>query len=582
MRYRAILFMICSLLGIDTYLKAEIITYDFSSASNWVTEPNGDSHPNTGTSALLNKIYYKGTNDCFVGKGNVYFSEGYLMLKSDASLQVPHKESWSINKITLHAHSGGSTSVEVNIYREKGGASSTALVWKKTDYDYEYTIIKEHKQSQLYIRTTNSNNARITKVTVDYTPKESTDESLDNSSVSAPIFKPSTSTFSTESLDVVISAAKGCVIYYTTNGTTPSLENLEECSKGSVATFYASDSPITLNAIAVDSISGKYSNVSSATYTYIDPTIKNDGSREKPFSVAEVKQMVADKRNKWVKGVIYGVWVVLNEDISNVVTSGFNSSTNIVIGDELTHIPIRLTDEKSKTIRKEINLEDHPYLIGKEILVNGLLTKCYDSFGVAEVADYEITYDVPINSYGCATLFLDMPVLVPSGSTAYYCTTEGEFVNLLPVEERIIPDSMGVIIKSKPNTTSCLIYTTETNKNEEYYITKNQLTGFTKDTTIVANDNAYYALNAKENKVGFYIPGATTEVGFTAKAHKAYLQVPIEQKAPMYLIHWEDDETRITSPSQAIDEVIYDLLGRKITFLTPGLYIKGGKKIIVR
>lgn len=569
--------MICSLLGIDTYLKAEIITYDFSSASNWVTEPNGDS-PNTGTSALLDKIYYKGTNDCFVGKGDVYFSEGYLMLKPSASLQIPHNENWIINKITLHAHSGGSTSVKVNIYNshEGGAASSTALTWGTKDYDYEYAIKDDHKQSQLYIRVTNSYNARITKVTIDYTLNDSSN----NSSVSTPIFTPSTSTFSSESLDIAISAAEGCDIYYTTDGTTPTLENLEKCSTGNIATIYASTSPIVLNAIAVDPVSGECSNVSRATYTYVAPAIENDGSKEKPFTVAEVKQMVADKRNRWVKGVIYGV--VVNEDISDVVTSGFNSSTNIVIGNDLIHIPIRLTDEGSETLRKDLNLVDHSYLIGKEILVKGLLTKCYDSFGVAEVTDYEITYDVPINSYGYATLFLDMPVSVPSGSTAYYCTTEGEYVNLLPVEERIIPDSMGVIIKSKPNTTSCLIYTTETNKNEEYYIANNQLTGFTKDTTIVANDNAYYALNAKENKVGFYIPGATTEVGFNAKAHKAYLQVPIEQKAPMYLIHWEDDETRITSPSQAIDEVIYDLLGRKITFLTPGLYIKGGKKIIVR
>ena len=423
---------------------------------------------------------------------------------------------------------------------------------------------------------------RIESMSITYTSgnENEDDDEEDIVTVSAPIFKPSTSTFSSESLDVAISAAEGCDIYYTTDGTTPTLENLEKCSTGNIATIYASTSPIVLNAIAVDPVSGECSNVSRATYTYVAPAIENDGSKEKPFTVAEVKQMVADKRNRWVKGVIYGV--VVNEDISDVVTSGFNSSTNIVIGNDLIHIPIKLTDEGSETLREDLNLVDHSYLIGKEILVKGLLTKCYDSFGVAEVTDYEITYDVPINSYGYATLFLDMPVSVPSGSTAYYCTVGGDYAKLHSVGT-LIPAEVGVILESSPNTTCTLSYSaTGSNEYEEDIRNSNLLIGYTKEHVITNSEYAYYALNVKDNKLGFHIPQTMTNSGFTAKGNKAYLQVPKENEAAMFILRREVDETEIMHIHHTTDKTVYDLWGRIISNPTSGMYIKGGKKVVIK
>lgn len=423
-----------------------------------------------------------------------------------------------------------------------------------------------------------SEQIRIKSISITYI--SSNDDEEDVVIVSAPIFNPSTSTFSSESLDVAISTAKGCDIYYTTDGTTPSLENLEECSKGNVATIYASNSPIVLSAIAVDPISGKGSNVSSATYRYIDPTIENDGSKENPFTVAEVTQMGANKSDKWVKGVIYGT--VVNGDINNVATSGFNSKTNIVIGDENSHIPVELPD--GSRFREEINLVDHPYLKGKEILIFGDLTNFYNSpKGITEVEKHEITYDVPINSYGYATLFLDMPVSVPSGSKAYYCTIEDNYAKLHSIET-IIPDSVGVILESSPNTTCTLSYSpTGGSKIEEENIrSTNLLIGYTKDHVIPNSEYAYYALNVKDNKLGFYIPQSMTDSEFMAKANKAYLQVPIENKAAMFILRREVDESEIVHINSITDETIYDLWGRIISTPTPGVYVKGGKKIVIR
>lgn len=422
-----------------------------------------------------------------------------------------------------------------------------------------------------------SEQIRIKPISITYI--SSNDDEEDVVIVSAPIFNPSTSTFSSESLDVAISAAKGCDIYYTTDGTTPSLENLEECSKGNIATIYASNSPVVLNAIAIDPISGECSNVSRATYTYIDPTTENDGTEKRPFTVAEVKRMTVNKPDKWVRGVIYGT--MAGTDASEVVTSDFRSRTNIVIGDELTNIPIKLSDNDA--LREAINLVDHPYLLGKEILIKGFLTDYCSSKGVTEVEEYKITYDVPINSYGYATLFLDMPASVPTGSKAYYCTIEDNYAKLHAIET-IIPDSVGVILESSPNTTCTLSYSpTGGSKIEEENIrSTNLLIGYTKDHVIPNSEYAYYALNVKDNNLGFYIPQSMTDSEFTAKANKAYLQVPIENKATMFILRREVDESEIVHINSITDETIYDLWGRIISTPTPGVYIKGGKKIVIR
>ena len=69
---------------------------------------------------------------------------------------------------------------------------------------------------------------------------------------------------------------------------------------------------------------------------------------------------------------------------------------------------------------------------------------------------------------------------------------------------------------------------------------------------------------------------------FTAKAYKAYLQVPKGQGASMFVIQRADDETEIIPMTATTDDVTYDLQGRRVAHPTAGIYIKGGKKIVIR
>lgn len=574
-------------------LKADNIrSYDFSSVANWVTEQNGTIHPNTGTSALIKEIFDTKTGDCFSGKNDVYFSDGYLMLKPNASLKIPCNSDWTINKVILHSHIGLATDVKVSIYTSHDGntKASTILTWSK-DADHEYEITEKHKTSALYIRTSNSKNARITNITIEYT-------STNSSPILAPTFNPGSSTFSSETLVVNISATEKHDIYYTTDGSMPSYTNANIYNgiKGNVATIYASSSPITLQAIAVNPTTGECSDVSSATYEYLsptdpeeptepqepqEPTEPNDGSKSKPYTVAEIWDMTASstQQGQWIRGTIYGTISNDNELMPNGVVK-----TNLVIGDATKYVPIQLPDED---IRKNINLKEHPYLLGKELLIKGNIEKYQNKLGLVSPTTYEISYSVAINSYGYASLYLDMAAEVPSSCTAYYCTTEGNEVYLHPVGE-IIPDSTGVIIISDEHNSTCtLTYTIEKNSNEERILAENQLVGYAKDTAVDEDGYAYYALNAKDKQVGFYIPQTAKDqtdasAGFTAKAYKAYLQVPEENKTVAFVIPHRDDETDIAPITQTPEKSVYDLQGRVVNNPTRGIYIQGGRKIIFK
>ena len=566
-----ITLIICCFQSVALHLKAETITYDFSSPEMWTTELGGTAHPSL--SATISKVYYIGTNDCFVGKNDVYFYEfGGLMLKPNASLRLPSNSDWTVHRVIIHSHENASTSVKVNIHSSHDGAPvSSSLKWETKDSDYTYDIFSSYKNSSLYVMATNSN-ARISSITIEYTSATST-------SIPAPVFTPATTSFSTASLDVTVEAAEGCEVYYTKDGTTPSYTDTGNYvgTKGNTVTINASDSKVTLQAIAVDPTTGKCSSVSSATYTYV--AVVNDGSsKAKAYTVAEVKVMSAGtiRTGRWVRGTIYGTMV--NSDIKEVTTTDFKPS-NIVIGDELIHIPIQLVNNTD--VRNEINLVDHPYLVGKEILIQGTLEFYCNSMGVKAPSQYQITYDVPINRYGYATLYLDMPVSVPAGSTAYYCVTDGARANLYPVGN-VIPAGVGVILSSTPDKNCTLTYTTETNSNEESIRADNQLIGFVRETVVGHDEYVYYALNAKDGKVGFYIPQTTTGAGFTAKANKAYLKIPAESQAAMFVLHDGADETAIVPMVHTIGDIIYDLQGRAVSSPVPGIYIVGGKKVVIK
>ena len=196
-----------------------------------------------------------------------------------------------------------------------------------------------------------------------------------------------------------------------------------------------------------------------------------------------------------------------------------------------------------------------------------------------------LSTEVAINKYGYSTWYAGMPVAVPEGMKAYYCIVDGNTAVL---------NDMGTVI---PANTGAVLYAEEaiigtggsyamsyTNESITTDITKNLLIGYVQDTE-VNNGKAHYALNVKDNVVGFYVP-KTTEEGttpsatstFTAKAGKAYLELEPTASAVSLVIRRNSD-TSIDAATVIPEDIIYDLTGRRVITPSKGIYIVNGRKV---
>lgn len=195
-----------------------------------------------------------------------------------------------------------------------------------------------------------------------------------------------------------------------------------------------------------------------------------------------------------------------------------------------------------------------------------------------------LSTEVAINKYGYSTWYAGMPVAVPEGMKAYYCIVDGNTAVL---------NDMGTVI---PANTGAVLYAEEaigtggsyamsyTNESITTDITKNLLIGYVQDTE-VNNGKAHYALNVKDNVVGFYVP-KTTEEGttpsatstFTAKAGKAYLELDPTASAVSLVIRRNSD-TSIDAATVIPENIIYDLTGRRVITPSKGIYIVNGRKV---
>lgn len=116
---------------------------------------------------------------------------------------------------------------------------------------------------------------------------------------------------------------------------------------------------------------------------------------------------------------------------------------------------------------------------------------------------------------------------------------------------------------------------------EEKLYNANMLVGVTEPTTIGSTDGTKTNYILKD---GAFHP---TSVG-TVKANKAYLQLPTSAAREMLTIDFDDETTgvkgvsEVKEVSEVNDDSWYDLSGRKIAQPTKGLYIKNGRKYVIR
>ena len=118
-------------------------------------------------------------------------------------------------------------------------------------------------------------------------------------------------------------------------------------------------------------------------------------------------------------------------------------------------------------------------------------------------------------------------------------------------------------------------YTTESTDD----VSANQL--LVSDGTVTGDENTIYVLANGTNGVGFYL----VENGSAITAGKAYLQVS-GGAARQFIGFGDDNETtgidNLTPALSKGEGVYYDLQGRRVAQPAKGLYIKNGKKVIIK
>ena len=162
---------------------------------------------------------------------------------------------------------------------------------------------------------------------------------------------------------------------------------------------------------------------------------------------------------------------------------------------------------------------------------------------------------------------------------AYTATVSDDKI-ILHMLGRVIPKGTAVIIVGEDNSISM----TRDDASAAEYSAVNDLKGVdlpTARTSLTSNDSyRLYMLSNKNNNFGFHSFAAAN-----VPARKAFFTVPSSANARAFSMVFEDDATVLGKLRIANDESsVYDLNGRKVSGnnLKPGVYVKGGKKVVIK
>lgn len=277
-----------------------------------------------------------------------------------------------------------------------------------------------------------------------------------------------------------------------------------------------------------------------------------------------------------------------NTEMKNQVSTSDNPKVNFISYNGDNGVYIKGTGKAEnyaiRYYKNESRFRYYPYY-------NNLPIQLYKLNQTSSAYTYYTTslnIEVTANKYGYSTWYSTVPVNIPEGLNAYYCTIEESTIATLHPISGIIPSSTAAILYSSEAATTqssktyTLSYTNATTQN----VSGNHLIGYTEDTE-VNNGVSHYALNALNGIVGFYVPktaigdNPTPESAFIAKAGKAYLSINPNEAPISYAIK-RVDETDINPTIETMPRCemqIYDLFGRPIKHAGKGIYITNGKKV---
>ena len=183
-----------------------------------------------------------------------------------------------------------------------------------------------------------------------------------------------------------------------------------------------------------------------------------------------------------------------------------------------------------------------------------------------KTSDYWCTYYNPTTNVKVST----------AGVSIYKAALSGETLALSKVDGNVIKGGQAVVLKS---TVGGELEMEETPDDATGDYTGNELKGTTE--AINGNGKIYVLNYTQENGVGFYQLSANGTLG----ANKAYLEYNGSNARAFFSFGFDDETSGIENTSRTDDTnrgEVYDLQGRQVKQPARGLYIKSGKKVVIK
>ncbi len=194
--------------------------------------------------------------------------------------------------------------------------------------------------------------------------------------------------------------------------------------------------------------------------------------------------------------------------------------------------------------------------------------------------DRKLVKSVKIGTNGYSTLYLGKAVVIPSGVKAYTGELNGDYLNLTELSGTV-PANTGVVLMGEEGETAKFYLSAQNPAAVEGNALTGCLIATERETYLAANcpGGSIYALATIDEETAFY-----TYTGTNLPANKAFLALPAAQNAPkVRIMQGETAIEQMGQDNQPNQQEIYNLQGQKVERISmPGLYIVGGRKILVK
>lgn len=191
--------------------------------------------------------------------------------------------------------------------------------------------------------------------------------------------------------------------------------------------------------------------------------------------------------------------------------------------------------------------------------------------------EYKIKGDCTDINYWSTFIDKHFNYIADKNTTAFSATLNevNGFLNLTPIEDKIIKANQGVVLRSTTEDIS-LLYTEE--MPTESYFSENVLMGSNNQISTSDIKGTIYVLEDGSNGVGFY-----KYLGNYLKEHRAYYLWDFSSSAPEFIMYNIEESTNvkgITTNNRVQTDMIFDICGRLTTSPQKGIYLIKGKKTL--